>query len=74
MRRTFDRSVETGLARCGLAQVPVVEILRLSVIALRSCIPGFRVLFPGFWQRFRDAMDVAAAETAPGNVLAGGVS
>ena len=77
-RRTFDKSLKIELARRGLTQAPVAEVLGLSATTFRSYIQGYRPLPPGFRKRFGAAMDLveraeAAAEKARRTVLAGGV-
>ena len=78
MRRTFDKSLKVELARRGLNQAPVAEVLGLSAAMFRSYVQGRRPLPAGFRTRFDAALDLveraeAAADEARRQVLAGGV-
>lgn len=77
-RTTFDKSLKIELARRGLTQAPVAEVLGVSGTIFRSYLQGYRPLPAGFRKRFRAAMDLveraeAAADEARRKVLAGGV-
>lgn len=78
MRRTFDKSLKVELARRGLTQAPVAEVLGLSPTTFRCYILGYRPLPAGFRKRFAAALDLVeraemAADEARRKVLAGGV-
>ncbi len=78
MRRTFDKSLKVELARRGLTQASVAEVLGLSATTFRSYIQGYRPLPSGFRERFEAALELVeraerAAEEARRQVLAGGV-
>ena len=78
MGRTFDKSLKVELARRGLTQAPVAELLGLSPTTFRCYILGYRPLPPGFRQRFDAALDLVeraeqAAAEARRKVLAGGL-
>lgn len=79
IRRTFDKSLKVELARRGLAQASVAEVLGLSATTLRSYIRGHRLLPDGFRERFHAALDLVeraerADEETRRKVLAEGVS
>ncbi len=78
MGRTFDRSLKVELARRGLTQAPVAELLGVSPTTFRCYILGYRPLPPGFRKRFAAALDLVeraeqAADEARRKVLAGGL-
>ncbi len=78
MGRTFDRSLKVELARRGLTQAPVAELLGVSPTTFRCYILGYRPLPPGFRKRFDAALDLVeraeqAADEARRKVLAGGL-
>lgn len=74
----FDKTLQREIARRGLTQCGVAEVMGIPLTRFTYYIHGYRELPRGFEKRFYAALDLLeraekAAEQARGAVLAGGI-